>query len=149
MRRNFTTFFVFEHSDTGPQCWNYNFSIQYPSTYCIWVYFGLRFISYWLKILLNHSKIMHMNINCKTFKIFCNLWQCKEVKSTWYVMTVRLTYCLYHLGRQGSRVQKIAHRYRDRQSSGKLGNSKQIKVQRIRPGPSNWSFVGVHGRIGP
>jgi len=35
------TFFVFEHSETGPQCWNYNFSIQSPSTYCIWVYFGL------------------------------------------------------------------------------------------------------------
>jgi len=34
-----------------------------------------------IKILLNQSKITHINIKCKTFKIFCNVQWCKEVKS--------------------------------------------------------------------
>jgi hypothetical protein len=45
------------------------------------------------------------------------------------------------VGRQGSCAQKIAQRYRNKHSSGKLGGNKQIKVQRIRPGPSKGSFV--------
>ena len=82
--------FLSLNTDTGPQCQNYKFSIQSPSTYCIWVYFGLWFASYWLKILLNHPKIMHMSIKCTTFKICCNLQWCKEVKSNWYVLTVQI-----------------------------------------------------------
>jgi hypothetical protein len=90
---------------------------------------------------INHSKIMYMNIKCKIFNTFYNLLWWKELKSNWYVLTVQIHQPSYHLGSQGSYAQKIAHTYRDRQRSGKFGSSKQIKVQRIRPGSSNGSFV--------